>query len=73
MKKGEFGFNTSYTGKLQKIIEDLKMQIQECDKRIYYFKNNIRNDQNVLIVQRLKSSILNVLSEYEQFNRKKKL
>ena len=73
LNEGKFGFHRTYTGVLKTGIENLKKQIPECDKRIDYYKNNLKNNinnnYNIGILERLKTSISKLVSDYEKNNK----
>ena len=75
MKEGQFSFHGTYTKDLKPGIENLQKKITECDNRINYYKNNINNNPSnnyyIGIIERLKTSISNLVSEYERSNKKK--
>lgn len=64
--EGFFSFHNTFTGNLKKGIDNLKNDLQTCEKIINHYQNDSANFQKVNIAKKLKSKILDVISKYDK-------
>ena len=64
--EGFFSFHNTFTGNLKKGIDNLKNDLQTCEKIISHYQNDSANFQKVNIAKKLKSKILDVISKYDK-------
>ena len=64
--EGFFSFHNTFTGNLKKGIDNLKNDLQTCEKIINHYQNDSANFQKVNIAKKLRSKILDVISKYDK-------